>query len=169
MPRKKNACPHCDNLKRATAQMCRECRDRNPYKRTEQHREKMSARTKGRPKPEGFVPASKRPEVAEKIRQSWTPERRAEKSKALSNPDDPYFGLHWRKRKAIVEEVGRCERCGDDGTGSRLGTHHKDRNKRNHARSNLEVICNSCHAKEHTHAGESGWSAYHRKRISTRS
>ena len=154
-------CPLCDKPKSQLAAMCRACRDRTPYTRTPALRAKMSESRKGVPKPPGYVPASKRPEVAAKIAAYWTPERRAEKSKAVSHPRNPYLGLHWRKRKAIAEEVGQCQRCGNNGPEVRLGIHHKDRNKRNHARDNLEVLCGSCHASEHTHSGESGWSRYH--------
>ena len=50
------------------------------------------------------------------------------------------------------KKVRYCERCGIDTWD--LGrwhwvTHHKDHNHSNHAEDNLELLCKSCHAKEH--------------------
>lgn len=53
-------------------------------------------------------------------------------------------------RKHVFEERPRkCERCGYSTTPAILVVHHKDRNRRNHAPSNLEVLCPNCHAEEH--------------------
>ena len=86
----------------------------------------MSRQRKGIPKPPGYVPASKRPEVAAKIAAYWTQERRSEKSAAVSNPDDPYRP-HWRKRKELVQQSGgACHQCGTSDPEARLGIHHKE-------------------------------------------
>lgn len=44
------------------------------------------------------------------------------------------------------EEIGACERCGSE---KFLCVHHKDRDRHNNDRENLEVLCKSCHQKEH--------------------
>ena len=43
----------------------------------------------------------------------------------------------------------KCERC-DFIDVNELPRHHKDRNRNNNDISNLEVLCRSCHALEHT-------------------
>ena len=45
------------------------------------------------------------------------------------------------------EKIGHCERCGLD---SCLELHHKDRNHKNNVESNWEILCSSCHRKEHS-------------------
>jgi len=42
-----------------------------------------------------------------------------------------------------------CERCADRCDYSEWPRHHKDRDRSNNDPSNLEVLCNACHAKEH--------------------
>jgi 5-methylcytosine-specific restriction endonuclease McrA len=59
-----------------------------------------------------------------------------------------YFEHHYtlkQLRKQIIEERGyKCERCLI--TPTRLHIHHKDKNKNNHIRENLELLCPKCHA-----------------------
>ena len=43
----------------------------------------------------------------------------------------------------------RCGRCGFDAMPDILGVHHRDRNTRNNALENLEVLCPNCHSLEH--------------------
>ncbi len=52
--------------------MCRKCKP--SYDRSEEHRTRMSAALVGRT--HDYPSASTRPDVAEKIRQGWTPEKR---------------------------------------------------------------------------------------------
>jgi len=54
-------------------------------------------------------------------------------------------------RKSLVSrnEVKECQRCGFNSHPAILGVHHKDRNHRNNARDNLEVLCPNCHSIEH--------------------
>lgn len=54
------------------------------------------------------------------------------------------------KQKAI--QLGHCERCKEklELTNSyKRVTHHKDHNKLNNEIENLEILCKSCHQKEH--------------------
>lgn len=57
-----------------------------------------------------------------------------------------------RKSKSTLLKVKRdlhtCERCGYK-RDIPLPVHHKDRNRSNNNDSNLEVLCVSCHNKEH--------------------
>lgn len=61
-----------------------------------------------------------------------------------------------RATRVAIKNSGRdltkCERCGYiDFTRQELPRHHKDRNRLNNSSDNLEVLCWSCHNKEHTH------------------
>jgi len=54
------------------------------------------------------------------------------------------------KKKAI--ELQHCERCNtelDLSNSFKWVTHHKDHNKKNNDIDNLEILCKSCHQKEH--------------------
>lgn len=53
-----------------------------------------------------------------------------------------------KKMSSVIEEAGKCARCSFDDIRI-LQLHHKDRNRRNNQRDNLEVICPNCHALEH--------------------
>lgn len=106
----------------------------------------MSAALQG--KRHSYDSASTLPEVAQKIAEWWTPERRAAKQAEMlkRNPQARYHGLSAREAARIRSEVGACEHCGAT---ERLHIHHRDRNKHNQARSNLLVLCLSCHRAEH--------------------
>ena len=75
-----------------------------------------------------------------------------------------YHGLSCKEAARFVHRIGHCERCNHDGSESRLGVHHRDRDKHNQSIGNLEVLCHRCHMQEHAEAGETGWQVYHRKR-----
>ena len=57
-----------------------------------------------------------------------------------------------RTTKRVLLSVGRslftCERCGYTGR-IPLARHHKDHNRANNEPDNLEVLCVSCHNREH--------------------
>ena len=46
----------------------------------------------------------------------------------------------------LKEEIKACERCGSI---ENLCVHHKNRDRKDNTRGNLEVVCKSCHQKEH--------------------
>ena len=126
----------------------------------------MSERLKGRK--HDYRSASTRPDVAAKIAAWWTPERREAKRQEMlrRNPRARYHGLSAKAAARIVKSVGRCQRCDHDGSRSRLGIHHIDRDKHNQKPSNLEVLCHRCHMQEHAEAKETGWDRYHQRRRS---
>ena len=51
-------------------------------------------------------------------------------------------------RRILLDEIGKCERCGFDNKWA-LIVHHKDGNGKNNKRENLEMICANCHYIEH--------------------
>lgn len=46
-------------------------------------------------------------------------------------------------------DLNKCERCNRKKGETRIVIHHKDRNRQNNNPKNLEVLCYSCHEKEH--------------------
>jgi hypothetical protein len=52
-----------------------------------------------------------------------------------------------RARRQVC--VTACERCGHDGSRYRLDVHHRDGNPYHNDPANLEVLCRSCHMREH--------------------
>lgn len=57
----------------------------------------------------------------------------------------------WAKEK-LKQLTYCCERCGNSIDASKRGTwagHHKDHNRSNNVKSNLEVLCKQCHQIEH--------------------
>ena len=165
MPRRKIPCPECGEPMAATSEKCRGCKP--SYQRTAVHRLKMSNAVKGKPKP--WLKGRKRPDHAEKMREWWTPERREKKRQEmlLLNPDARYHGLSCKGAKKLKQSLAHCEKCGHDGSQSRLDVHHRNGNKRDQSLSNLAVFCHRCHMQKHAEAGETGWDSYHRKRKMT--
>jgi len=54
-------------------------------------------------------------------------------------------------RVMAFQRFGRlCQRCGSS---RHIRVHHKDRDRHNNVLSNLEVLCGSCHAREHHPVG----------------
>jgi 5-methylcytosine-specific restriction endonuclease McrA len=162
MPSKKIPCPQCEQPMGATSKMCRKCQP--SYERTPEMNAKMSAATKGKPKPS--LKGRKRPKVGRKIAAWWTPERREARRQQLlgRNPQARYHGLSARSAARLVQRIGHCERCQHDGSDSRLGVHHRNRDKHDHRLENIEILCHRCHMQEHAAAGETGIQIYHRKR-----
>lgn len=62
------------------------------------------------------------------------------------------YGLNAQKSPAQSHDEARRIMgiaCRDCGTGNDLTVHHKDRNPFNNDKSNLEILCNSCHKYRH--------------------
>jgi len=174
-------CIDCGAPVNRRVKRCPEChqkflRNKPTYERTPEHRAKMSERLKGvQHNWRTGKPPSCQPEVADKIREWWTPERREEwrenaKERAMNqawrdliaravsgelNPNyqgkdkaTPYApGFGRLHRRLIRERAGnRCEICGKEG---RLDIHHKDFSKDNHHPDNLMAVCRACHKSLH--------------------
>ena len=62
---------------------------------------------------------------------------------------NPKWRYPWKYRKARgivrIRDGFQCVHCGEDGSKSRLETHHRDGNIRNNSPSNLETCCARCH------------------------
>ena len=162
MPYKKIPCPQCGQPKSAKAKTCRACLV--PYERTPEWRAAMSARKSGiQPRGTGWTHS---PETVAKMKSVWTEERREAKRKEVlaRNPQARYHGLSSKEAARLVRRIGRCERCQHDGSESRLGVHHKNRDKHDQRLENLEVLCHRCHMQEHASAGETGFDSMWRKR-----
>lgn len=54
--------------------------------------------------------------------------------------------LWWRRK--LLKDIGKCEKCGFD-IKRILILHHKDRNRSNNERENLELLCWNCHMLGH--------------------
>ncbi len=70
--------------------------------------------------------------------------------------------LSWRARQ-IVGERKNCEMCGVKDTKRNLVVHHKDEQPSNNNRSNLQVLCRSCHINHHRKTLLKGQRKYHVK------
>lgn len=82
-------------------------------------------------------------------------QRRNEYAKEYRKETGPrvYDTQKWRKlSKRILSLFPFCQRCEVTGRVS-LSTlvHHKDRDRNNWSRENLEALCKTCHDQEHRH------------------
>lgn len=62
------------------------------------------------------------------------------------------IGNFHRLRREMREGIARCERCSKDlsqATRYEWCVHHKDHDRTNNVRSNLEMLCKRCHQLEH--------------------
>jgi hypothetical protein len=50
---------------------------------------------------------------------------------------------------ALSVKEQKCERCGYNKCSEILVVHHKDRNRKNGTKENLELLCPNCHEEEH--------------------
>lgn len=69
-------------------------------------------------------------------------------NKAAKNQWKPTFTTV-RKKMAVRGWLSACEQCGYDKHPEILGVHHKDRDRKNNERSNLQVLCPNCHSIKH--------------------
>lgn len=175
MPRKKVPCPECGNLKAAESKLCKDCSQ--PYKRTTEHKQKMSKKVKRAKARNPRVGWKHSQETRCKIANSWTDEMRedarqrgmmnaenrewlvkiAESLSGENNPnyqgkdqESPYApGWGRRYRERIRDRAnGICEVCGKKSEQT-LDLHHKDFGKDNHDPDNLLVVCRPCHKRLH--------------------
>ena len=75
--------------------------------------------------------------------------------KYINTPFDK-LGMVNRKRRVLEEQDGKCNRCGLDKWLTELlvlELEHKDGNKKNNVRENLECLCPNCHSLTPTWRG----------------
>lgn len=60
----------------------------------------------------------------------------------------------WMRKHSYMTH---CERCGYKQRPDILTIHHKDRNRMNNTKENIEVLCPNCHAMEHIDEHKDGW------------
>ena len=171
-------CIRCGNPTKRRRKYCSDCQqwgleNRPTYERTPEHRQLMSEVLTGKPK--DYPTGGSDPEVAEKIRQAWTPEmKEAARQRGLENANDPEWRLkiarsvsgkknpRWENGRSVLpytpgfsnkvrelvweRDNGECQNCGSD---QHLCVHHKDFSKDNHDLDNLVLICRSCHTIAH--------------------
>ena len=68
----------------------------------------------------------------------------------VGDKEQGYSAAHHSARKLAYLILNReccCERCGSK---KNIDVHHKDRNRNNNTPNNLELLCRSCHMKEHS-------------------
>jgi len=73
----------------------------------------------------------------------------------IGRPRDKAYTQRAIKLRLLEERGKKCERCGYS-KWEILHIHHKDRDRNNNDRNNLEIICPNCHYEEHS--SEKGWS-----------
>lgn len=162
MPHKKKPCPTCSRLMSPKASQCRACKP--SYQRTPESRKKLSASLAGKPKT--WLRGRKRPDHSAMMKEWWNDQRKDKKRQEMlaRNPSARYHGLSAKAAARLVRDAGCCARCGHDGSESRLGVHHRNRDKRDQRTENLEVLCHRCHMRDHADAGETGWDRYWQRR-----
>lgn len=142
---------------------CKSCRNVKPENR-KHHTDNVSKNPKMCPVcREYFIPNSNRQEYCEECSNELARQRcnaRYHRNKKLigrehlrgenANGYKSGIGLYHLLAK---EEGAECERCGST---IFLLVHHKDRNRENNDRGNLEVLCKSCHQREHLIKDEQG-------------
>lgn len=74
------------------------------------------------------------------------------------NPNIAKYGIlpgrmstsaRWKRFIRTSSKPFKCERCGFSQVPEILILHHKDRNRRNNRRSNIELLCPNCHESDH--------------------
>lgn len=74
----------------------------------------------------------------------------------LLTQDWDVLGLQSKRLRVIIEQDGKCNRCGISewmGEKITLEYEHKDGNKYNNARENVEALCPNCHSQTKTWRG----------------
>lgn len=69
------------------------------------------------------------------------------------------LGARARRRRVILEQQGKCNRCGLSewlGLPMVFELEHKDGDRRNNSRENLEALCPNCHSQTPTWRGKNG-------------
>lgn len=82
--------------------------------------------------------------------------RSATAKKRLLSTDITALSHPFRRKRVLLEQDGKCNKCGIDswqGKPISLELDHIDGNNKNNDRSNLECLCPNCHAQTPTWRG----------------
>lgn len=90
---------------------------------------------------------------------SWNIQRGDKKS----NWKGGYYHAHYSR--IAFEEYKFDKKCTMCGSEIDICIHHKDKNRKNNTKENLEILCKSCHIKQHVEKGDSGWNLYNKSQI----
>jgi predicted HNH restriction endonuclease len=60
----------------------------------------------------------------------------------------------WLRKRGLMIN---CERCGYKEVPEILALHHKNRDRTNNTKHNIEILCPNCHTIEHLPEQKSGW------------
>ena len=179
MNRNQRPCPLCGNPMHRQSPRCHSCAMKDPvvrqhlseakigkpsYERSDEWRNNASNRLSGHsPRGVGWHHSD---ETRQKMKDVWTQEKKEAKRQEmlLLNPDARYHGLSCKGAKRLRQSLSQCEKCGSDGSDSRLDVHHRNGNKKDQSLSNLTVLCHRCHMAVHAERQETGWSVYHRNK-----
>lgn len=145
---------------------CKECRSSKTKKPKEEHLPNLSSKTfKCVDCGEEFKPTSNRQLRCTSCRAQEHKERckgyhkrtyirKGYKHLVLKNANrfKDGIGIYQKLKRMSTDEL-KCERCGSI---SHLLVHHKDRDRHNNELDNLELLCKSCHQKEHMIRNEQG-------------
>ena len=76
-----------------------------------------------------------------------TGKKRPEISERFKGKGNPYYknGIRTGKR-IMLKKHNACQICGSK---KNLELHHKDENRGNNSLKNLQLLCKSCHSKQH--------------------
>ena len=142
-------CPKCNNdfdsySKWGEKKFCsRSCANSRSF--TEESKKKKSKALKGKPNPFSI-----------KDREAWTNKiRETALQKYLDTPFDE-LGMENRRRRVFEEQDFCCANCGISewqGHKISLELEHKDGNRQNNQRDNLEGLCPNCHSITETWRG----------------
>lgn len=140
-------CPKCLNSHNKTGIFCsRSCANSRIF--SDDAKLKKSVALSGRSTSRSFQTPEEKLARTEKIRKL-----RLERYLATSFDD---LGCENRRRRVFEEQNYKCNRCGiDNWLGEKLSLEleHKDGNKKNNSRENLEGLCPNCHSLTPTWRG----------------
>jgi hypothetical protein len=105
---------------------------------------------------EGF---QKGHEVCEGSEKGWfkkghKPKHAGKERKEMQWDKHPNFTTGWRTYQKFIKRLGLkpiCEECKKEESefGRKMHIHHKDKNRDNNKKDNLQILCVSCHMKLH--------------------
>ena len=141
-------CPKCSEVHEKPGTFCsRKCANGRIFKADSNLRRSQALQSAWK---------AKDPVVAAQQLSALNEKRRQAAKKKLETTPTEELGYDGRRKKVILEQQGKCNHCGLDqwmGKDLVLELEHKDGNKRNNVRENLEALCPNCHSLTPTWRG----------------